>query len=343
MILWILLAVTTAAATFQERMDSAIRALVADGEPGIAVCAVADGAVVYSAARGLADLQTREPLSTATPVYVASVGKAFTTVAILRLVEQKQLALDDPIAKHIPALPAYMAPVTVRHLLSHTSGVPDYGDAVAEKPGLTNADVMSFLAQQAALEFPSGSRWSYSNAGFVLLAELFGRVSGRRLADYFAQEFFAPLQMTASFVQSAATRDRHRAVGYRKENDRWVKDDYTAYTVGPGGVYASAEDLCKWGMAFDAGRLLKRMTIAAAFTPHVQSGAVPTPMGLGFQVEDIPRGPLAGEWYAAVFGSRDGFRAVDMKLKGRAFRYVQLSNSGRSLEPMTVPNAFFER
>jgi len=94
-------------------------------------------------------------------------------------------------------------------------------------------------------------------------------------------------------------------------------------------------------IALEDGKRLKPMTIIAAYTPQVTSVARPTPMGLGFQVEDIGGGPLRGQWYAALFGIRAGFRAVEMKVKDRAFRYVQLSNSGRQLEPMAVPNLIF--
>ena len=208
---------------------------------------------------------------------------------------------------------------------------------------MTNADALRWLQQQSALKSPAGSQWSYANAGFVLLAEIFQRVTGQTLADHLTKSVFAPLGMTSSFVFTSETRSRPRAVGYRFEGGAWRRDDYDAYTVGPGGIYASVDDLCTWGAAFDAGKLLKRMTVVAAFTPHVHSNAGPTPMGLGFQVEDIPKGPLAGGWYAAMFGDRDGFRAVEMKIKDRPFRYAQVSNSSRMLEPMAVPNMFFER
>lgn len=322
-------------------LTRALEALVAPDEPGAALCVVQNGVVTALAARGLANLEPREPMTTTTPVYIASVAKGFTTVAILRMVEAKKLTLDDTLGRLMPSLPAYTAPVTIRQLLSHTSGMPDYDDNLRGDPEVTNATVLRWLAQQPGLTSAPGSEWSYNNAGFVVLAAVFERVSGRSLAEYVQTEFFAPLQMTSSFVFSPETRSRARAVGYSKKDGAWVRDDYNALTVGPGGIYSSAEDMCRWGIAFDAGKLLKPMTIIAAHTPQVTSVARPTPMGLGFQVEDIGRGPLQGQWYAALFGIRAGFRAVEMKVKDRPFRYVQLSNSGRQLEPMVVPNLIF--
>ena len=331
-----------AQASFADRADAALRELVKDGEPGIAVCAVADGAVTYRSARGLADIERAVPMTTSTPVYIASVAKAFTSVAIVQLVEQRKLSLDERLVERMPDLPAYLAPVTVRHLLTHTSGVPDPEPPFDDRPGMANADVMAFVRAQTALKFPAGSRWSYSNTGFVLLAELFAAVAGLPLSDHLTQNVFGPLGMSSTFVFTPATRHRARAIGYQQKKDgTWVRDDYDAYTVGPGGVYSSADDLCAWGMAFDAGKLVKRMTQIALFTPHVNNLAGPTPMGLGFQVEDIPKGPLAGAWYGAMFGSRDGFRAVDMKIKDRPFRYAQVSNSSRTLEPVLIPSLYF--
>ena len=322
-------------------LKQAIDAMVQPGEPGIAVCVAERGAVTALASRGLANLERREPLLTSTPVYVASIAKGVTTVAILQLVQTGKLRLDDTLGAVLPSLPAFTAPITIAQLLSHTSGMPDYPDDLAGDPVVTNATVLGWLSRQTGLSAKPGSEWSYSNAGFVVLAAVFEKVSGRALAEYFQTEFFTPLQMSSTFVFNPATRDRPRAAGYTKAGDRWVLDDYDAYTVGPGGVYSSAEDLCRWGIALDAGKILKPMTVAAAYSVQITGLATPTPMGLGYQIEDIGRGPLQGEWYAALFGVRAGFRGVDLRLKSHPFRYVQLSNSSRQLEPMLVPNLYF--
>lgn len=326
---------------FQAELENELHQLVKPGEPGIATCVVADGEIAHQASAGLADLEKRTPMTADTPVYIASVGKEFTAVAILKLVEENRLSLDDPISDHLPGLPDYLRPVTIRHLLTHTSNVPEYDEAFDSRIGVTNADVLSFLKSHSALSAPAGSKWSYSNVGYVLLAELFAAVSGEQLDNYVTRTIFEPLGMADTFFATARTRERRKAVGYKLDAGRWVKADYGGLTIGPGGIYSSANDLCRWGVALDSGKVLKRMTLIAAFTPHVHSGARPTPMGLGYQVEDIPEGPLKGEWYAALFGIRGGFRAVEMKLKSRPFRYVQLSNSGRELEPMRVPNLYF--
>jgi CubicO group peptidase (beta-lactamase class C family) len=321
-------------------MDAALDQFASADGPGIALCVIADGRVRYRGARGLADLEHRKPMTASIPVYIASLAKGFTGAAVLRLVEQRRIGLDDPVGMHLPGLPAYFERVTIRHLLAHESGVPDYEDALSGERGLTNREVMAWLREQPALEFPAGSRWKYSNAGYVVLAEMVARLTGKPLAAHLESEFFVPLGMSSTFIASPETAGRERAVGYTKENGEWARDDYEQWTVGPGGVYASADDMCTWGQALDGGKVLKRMTLAAAFTPQVTSGAAPTPSGLAFQVEDIPQGPLAGGWYAALFGMRDGFRAVDLKLKDRDFRYVQLSNCGDWLEPLAVPNLY---
>jgi CubicO group peptidase (beta-lactamase class C family) len=324
-------------------LEQAVAALVQPGEPGVAVCVAEKGAVTALVSRGLANVERREPMLTSTPVYIASVAKGFTTVAILQLVQSGRLRLDDTLGAVLPApaLPAFTAPITIAQLLSHTSGMPDYPDDLAGNPDVTNATVLQWLKAQPGLSTKPGTEWSYSNAGFIVLAAVFEKISGRALAEYFQTEFFAPLQMSSTFVYSAATKNRARATGYRKDAEAWVRDDYDAYTVGPGGIYSSAEDMCRWGIALDTGKILKPMTINAAYSVQITALARPTPMGLGYQVEDIGGGPLKGEWYAALFGIRNGFRGVDMRLKSHPFRYVQLSNSSRQLEPMRVPNIYF--
>jgi CubicO group peptidase (beta-lactamase class C family) len=320
-------------------LDGYLRETVKEGEPGMALCVIQDGQTVYLKAAGLANVQSGAPLKTDTPIYLASLGKEFTTAAVLRLVEQKKLGLDDPIATRLPGLPSYMAPVTVRHLLTHTSGVPDYLDLPQEKvSGWTNQDVLDFLGRQTALSFPAGSKWSYSNSGFVLLAEMAGRVAGLPFARLLEQEFFRPLGMTSTYVRQKGRDEAEHAIGYEMKEGAWQISDYDNYTAGSGGIYASVEDMCRWGRALDEGSVLSRMTLIAAFTPAVTSSARPTPMGLGFQVEDVAAGPLQGTWYAAMFGIYRGFRGVDMKMKDRPWRYVVLSNSGRAPEPMQIPN-----
>lgn len=336
-----LLAQAPAEVTAEAGLNAALTALVQPDEPGVAVCVVENGTVRTLAARGLANLERHEPMTTSTSTYIASIAKGFTTVALLQQVQAGKLRLDDTLGKLMPSLPAFTAPITIAQLLSHTSGLPDYPDDLPGAPNVTNTTVLKWLRQQPGLATQPGSEWSYSNAGFVVLASVIESITGRSLAEYFEAEFFTPFQMSASFVYSPATQDRRRATGYRKEKGEWVVDDYAAYTVGPGGVYSSAEDLCRWGIAFDAGKVLKPMTITAAYSVQITGLARPTPMGLGFQVEDIGRGPLAGEWYAALFGSRAGFRGVDLRLKSHAFRYVQLSNSSRQLEAMQIPNLYF--
>jgi CubicO group peptidase (beta-lactamase class C family) len=144
-------------------IDRLIQETVKDGEPGMAVCIVQDGKVVYLKARGLANLQSKASLTVDTPVYIASLAKEFTTVAVLRLVEQKKLGLDDTIGSLMPGLPAYLAGVTVRHLLTHTSGVPDYLALTGEKvSGWTNRDVLDLLGRQPGRSGATATRDSSS-------------------------------------------------------------------------------------------------------------------------------------------------------------------------------------
>jgi CubicO group peptidase (beta-lactamase class C family) len=230
--------------------------------PGCAVGALVKGVPAVTAAYGMADLEHDVPISADTIFEAGSVSKQFTAAAVLLLARDGRLSLDDPVRKHIPELPDFGVPVTIRHLLHHTSGLRDWGSlaAIAGWPRgsrvHTHAHVLDILARQRALNFPPGTRWSYSNSGYNLAAILVSRASGMSFADFTRTRLFEPLGMRDTSWRDDYTRIvKRRAVAYGERQGAFVTDMPFEHVHGNGGLLTTVGDLLKWNENFAAPRV----------------------------------------------------------------------------------------
>src|SRR5438067_4056189 len=179
--------------------------------PGCAVGVSRDGSVVYERGYGMANLETDTPIRPSSIFHVASVSKQFTAAAIMLLERDGKLSLDDNIRKYLPEIPDYGIPITIRHLLTHTSGLRDQWDLLAfargrfEEDRITEADVLDIVSRQTALNFKPGSEYVYSNTGFTLLGVIVKRVTGQSLRDFADERIFNPLGMTRTHFHDAYT------------------------------------------------------------------------------------------------------------------------------------------
>lgn len=221
--------------------------------PGCAVGVSVDGAVVASRGYGMADLEHDVPITPDTIFEAGSVSKQFTAAAVLLLARDGALSLDDPVRKYLPEVPDYGRPLTIRHLLNHTSGLRDWG-ALAGIAGWprttrvhTHAHVLEIVSRQIATNFTPGTHWSYSNTGYNLAAILVARVSGQSFADFTRTRIFAPLGMTHTSWRDDHTRIvKGRAIGY-DERDGAFHTDMPFETVhGNGGLLTTVGDLLRW-------------------------------------------------------------------------------------------------
>jgi len=255
--------------------------------PGCAVGAAVDGRPVLARGYGMADLEHDAPIAPDTIFEAGSVSKQFTAAAVLLLARDGKLSIDDPVRKYLPELPDYGTPLTIRHLLTHTSGLRDWGnvEAIAGWPrttrAYTHAHVLDIVSRQKALNFTPGTRWSYSNTGFNLAAILVSRVSGQTFAAFTAARLFAPLGMTHTSWRDDFTRVlKHRAVAYAERNGEFHTDMPFEDVHGNGGLLTTVGDLLKWNENFTAS------TIAdAAFEAAQQQGGTFTngrPFGYAF-------------------------------------------------------------
>ncbi len=237
--------------------------------PGLSIAIVRDGRVVKARGYGLANVELDVPASAKTIYQSGSVGKQFAATAVMMLVEEGKLALDDRISKYLPDAPASWKDITLRHLLSHTSGIPEYTETVDLRKDYTEDELYRFLAAPT-LDFAPGEKWSYSNAGYVLVGILIRKATGRFYGDVLHDRIFAPLGMETARVISEADIVPSRSAGYRLvdgalKNQEWVAPMLN--TTADGALYLTVLDMAKWDAALYTERLLKRSSLQAMWTP----------------------------------------------------------------------------
>ncbi len=221
--------------------------------------------ILLEEAYGMADFAEAIPLQVNSTFYLASVSKQFTAMAIMLLYERKQLHFDDRLSKYFPQFPSWADSVTLRHLLTHTSGIPDYYDLGLAKPGFTNADVVDVAEGISVLNFTPGEKYEYSNTAYVLLSSIVQQVSGMGFSAFMRENVFEPLDMsfTVAYDESKPER-KNRCKGFDAEGN---EDDYPYYTTGGGGIYSNVRDLYKWHLALQKNQLVTAATFAEALKP----------------------------------------------------------------------------
>lgn len=274
-------------------IDSLFARFAAPGMPGASVLVVRHDSVRLRRSFGLADVEQSIAANDSTNYRLASLTKQFTATAVLLMVRDGTLSLDDSVRRFLPELPVYAAPVTLRHLLTHTSGLWDYEDFVPDSQvrQVHDADVLSLLTAHAeSTYFTPGSAWRYSNTGYALLALVVERTSGTRFADVLRARVFEPLGMGDTYAhEDGRTMVPHRAWGYTVRGDTVVRTDQsnTSAVLGDGGVYSSIDDLAKWYASLDHAPLVGDSLWRASTTPFTLNDGTPTKYGFGWFVEDF--------------------------------------------------------
>ncbi|HEY4955860.1 MAG TPA: serine hydrolase domain-containing protein, partial [Gemmatimonadaceae bacterium] len=229
--------------------------------PGASLLVVRDGKPIIRRSYGLANLETGTAATPETNYRLASLTKQFTATAILLLVQDGKLTLDDRIRKWLPSLPSAFDSVTITHLLTHTSGSVAYEDLIPEgtKTQLHDADVLRLLESQDSTYFKPGSGYRYSNSGYSLLSLIVEHASGMRFSRFLNDRIFVPLGMTHTVAyEEGVSTVANRAFGYTMKNGTWTRKDQslTSAVLGDGGIYSSIDDLAKWDAALYDSRLL---------------------------------------------------------------------------------------
>ncbi|HUN61494.1 MAG TPA: serine hydrolase domain-containing protein [Candidatus Sulfotelmatobacter sp.] len=279
------------------QVDAAVESQrVAQKIPGVAVAICRDGKVLKASGYGLANVELNVPVTPETIFQTGSVGKQFTSMAVMMLVEQGKIALDERITKYLPESPSRWKKVTVRQLLTHTSGIADYGgeeDTMGKgvinfRKDYTEEELIQAFAKMP-VDFPPGKKWSYSNTGYVLLGVIIHRATGEFYGEYLQQQIFKPLGMNSTRIISEADIVPHRSAGYRLvkgelKNQQWVSP--TLNTTADGALYTNVLDLAKWDAALDAREFVSAASYQAMWSPVKLNDGKTYPYGFGWALSE---------------------------------------------------------
>lgn len=310
--------------------------------PGVAVLVGRDGQVVYQGGFGFADIQHKTPITPETKFRIGSVTKQFTAAAVMKLSEQGKLAITDPLAKYFPDVPN-AAKITLRHLLTHTSGLhsytdrPDFFNGVG-KP-VAPADLIASMKDDQP-EFEPGTKFKYCNSGYFLLGEIVAKVSGQSLADYLRTTFFEPLGMKDTGIYVNAAPPAGAALGYAVSGQKAnpALDWDMSWAGGAGAIYSTVGDLFRWTEALHAGRVVNAESLKAMTTPNPTPSGSENGMNYGFGLVISDAARLPAIWHN---GGLQGWSSNLIWLRGPHAAVVALGNAlppASSLAPAGVAN-----
>jgi CubicO group peptidase (beta-lactamase class C family) len=326
--------------------------LVRPDEPGVAVLVRQDGKTVFERGYGVRDLRSRARLEPDTAFRLASVTKTFTAMAVTLLVRDGKLRYEDTLAEVLPAFPAYGQAITIRHLLTHTSGLPDYESLMAAaEEGRTplwtaerqirDDEVLALLRGETKGSFPPGTSWAYSNSGYVVLGLVVARVSGRPFGDFLRRRIFEPLEMEDTLAfEKGRNEVRRRAFGHTRDSGAFREADQspTSATLGDGGVYSTVEDLARWDEALRVSTLVSPAWMKPALTPVTLAGGSATRWPAEPGDDNLMPGRLVSYgfgWFLDPWrgharmwhhGSTSGFRSVIERFPDDSLTVVILAN-----------------
>jgi CubicO group peptidase (beta-lactamase class C family) len=279
------------------------------------------GDVIYKKGFGKANFKKALDYTPATPSYLASLTKQFTAMAIMMLAENKKLSYKDKLSKYFPEFPTYAEKITIRNLLNHTSGIPDYFGLGIVHPGLRNDEVLKGLIKLDTPDFQPGEKFEYSNSGYVLLAMIVEKVSGVPFNIFLKKNIFDPLKMDNTVVLDTSNPEiKNKAHGY----DIFGNDyDNDILTMGDGGIYSAVEDLFKWDQALYTEKLVKQSTLNEAFKPAVLIDGDTSYYGFGWGIVDDN-----GKKIVTHAGELNGFNTIFLRQTTDHNTIIFLTNIG---------------
>ena len=252
--------------------------------PGLALLVSRGGQVIRAQGYGLANVELEVPVKPETIFQSGSMGKQFTATAVMMLVEEGKIGLEDPLTKYFPDAPPSWKKVTICEVLSHTAGFTDYPRSFDMRKDYTEAEQLK-IVESIPLAFPPGTSWSYSNLGFLTLGILIHKVTGEFYGNFLQERIFRPLDMRTTRIISEADIVPNRSAGYRLvngelKNQEWVSP--TVNTTADGSLYFSIMDLAKWDAALYTEKLLKRSSLEEMWTVAKLSNRQPNSGHYGF-------------------------------------------------------------
>jgi D-alanyl-D-alanine carboxypeptidase len=314
--------VTSATLRADAADDYVARWLAMFNVPGVAIAVVKDGQVVKMQGYGFANRETREPVTTDTIFKIGSVSKQFIATAVVRLVRDRRLKLDDPIRQYFDDLPPAWQPITIRQLLSHTAGLPRESPAFDVTKRVPDIEIIRGAYQLPLLSQP-GDKYAYSNLGYYLLSELIARVTGKPWADYISDVVFRPAGLSPIFTTSAG-RVRGRAQGYSGNDNSAIAAEWIA--LRPSGAFMTTiSQLAKWDAVLRSDRVLTAAERQLMITGVTLNDGSSAPYGFGWHVERFN-----GQRYIWHGGGLPGFSSNFARFPDAGITVIALTNGDDS-------------
>jgi D-alanyl-D-alanine carboxypeptidase len=324
---WSLLGLCLFAATaLADKLDDYVKAQMEQRRiPGLALAVVKDGRVLKHEAFGLANLELKAPAHKDTVFEIGSITKQFTAALVVLLAAEGKLSLHDPVTKFFDNAPPSWRPITVRHLLAHTSGIKNYtglpGFEVTKK-----LDAQKFVATIGAepLESRPGEAFKYCNSGYNLAGYIVEKVTGKTYWEALRGRILEPLGMRTTASRDLKPIIENRADGYEIENGKLVNRDSDLTDVfAAGAIVSTVGDMLKWNAALNSGNLLSEANRATMWTPFSLNSGVKYPYGLGWRLDDHKGRRTI--WHS---GSTSGFTASLLRFPDEKLAIIVLTNLG---------------
>jgi CubicO group peptidase (beta-lactamase class C family) len=291
--------------------------------PGMAVAVVKNGEAVVAKGYGFANLEHQVPVTTHSIFQSGSVGKQFTAAAIVHLEEHGKLRLDDNIARYLPPTKARWGSITVRQLLTHTSGIPEYEDEVDSRRNYSERQLAELVGLLRRRSMP-GHKFEYSNSGYLLLGIIIRMITGKFHADYIRENIFEPLGMKTARIVTDADIVPNRVAGYRMSKDRILNQDWVSPTfnqTADGCFRLSLNDLLAWERGVRARALLKPESWSQIFKPVVLKSGKTHPYGFAWEIRQ-----KSGQTVHSHDGSFQGFEAILTRYIEEELTIIALAN-----------------
>jgi len=312
----------------ETRVDEYIRAeMQAQQIPGLALAVIKDGKMMIARGYGLANVEHQVPVKPETIFQSGSTGKQFTATAVMMLVEEGKLSLDDKITRYFPDGPEAWQNITVRHMLTHTSGMTDYPQDFDLRRDYTEDELYQRI-KPIPLAFQPGEKWSYSNLAYVMLGILIHKVSGKFYGDFLQERIFKPLEMTTARIISESDIVPNRAAGYHVVNGQLKNQDWVSpslNTTADGALYLTIYDMAKWDAALYTDKLLKTSSLEQMWTPVKLNDGKTHPYGFGWAL-----GQVRGHRIIEHGGAWQGFKAQISRYVDDKLTVIVLANQIRT-------------
>jgi CubicO group peptidase (beta-lactamase class C family) len=312
--------------TMRVKVDSLFSEYNKPAGSGAALMIINKGEILYKKGYGFANLEDKIYITPQTNFRLASVTKEFTAASIMLLIERGKLDYTDNLQSIFPDFPDYGKNITIKNLLTHTSGLIDYEDLIQDTVTVqvSDQDVMNMMKSLDSTYFVPGSKYQYSNTGYAILSLVVEKKSGKSFSQFLEENIFEPLGMNNTVAhQEGISIVKNRAYGYERQDSGWVRKDQsiTSAVLGDGGIYSSIEDLYKWDQSLYTNEILSDESRHVAMTRAALSNGDKIDYGYGWHLKTYN-----GDEIVFHTGSTQGFRNVIYRIPSKMFTVIILTN-----------------